>query len=92
MKRTGIFIAVAGFGALLATQALADRCRVMDPTGTPLNVRAAPQGRVVGRVPNGKLVQMIETEDDSRGRIWARVTEMDGRPLGWVFREFVSCF
>jgi hypothetical protein len=25
-----------------------ERCRVMDPTGTPLNVRTAPNGHIVG--------------------------------------------
>jgi hypothetical protein len=30
-----------------------DRCRVMDPTGTPLNVRTTPNGNIVGTLNNG---------------------------------------
>jgi len=87
-------LAIAGFCAFAATAqaASADRCRVTDPTGTPLNVRDAPQGRILGKVANGRLVQMIETDSDRNGKTWARVGTMDGRPMGWVFREFVSCF
>ncbi|MBN9080705.1 MAG: hypothetical protein BGP04_20740 [Rhizobiales bacterium 62-17] len=92
LTRKSALLTVVGFSAIFATQALADRCKVMDPTGTPLNVRSAPQGRVIGQLPNGAQVQMVETEDDARGKIWARITRMDGRPVGWVFREFVSCY
>ena len=85
-------LAIAGFCAFAATAQAADRCRVTDPTGTPLNVRDAPQGRILGKVGNGRLVQMIETDSDRNGKTWARVGTMDGRPMGWVFREFVSCY
>lgn len=91
MRKTAILV-VAGFGAFCATEALADRCKVTDPTGTPLNVRVAPQGKVVGKLPNGAQVQMIETGNDAGGRLWARISRMDGRPVGWVYREFVSCY
>lgn len=91
MKKSA-FLVVVGLSAVFAGPALADRCKVMDPTGTPLNVRSAPQGRVIGQLPNGAQVQMVETDDDARGKIWARVTRMDGRPVGWVYREFVSCY
>ncbi|MFG1296224.1 MULTISPECIES: SH3 domain-containing protein [Xanthobacter] len=69
------------------------RCRVTDPTGTPLNVRTAPQGQVVGTIPNGTLVTILDHASDSRGRPWVYVAvHKSGRPLGWVYREFVSCF
>jgi hypothetical protein len=46
--------------AATATDAVAEnRCRVMDPTGTPLNVRVAPNGQIVGALPNGLLVSVI---------------------------------
>lgn len=91
-SRKSAFLIAAGLSATFAVPALADRCKVMDPTGTQLNVRAAPQGRVIGKLPNGVDVQMVETEDDAKGKIWARITRMDGRPVGWVYREFVSCY
>ena len=80
---------IAGMSAALAQS----RCRVMDPTGTPLNIRAAPNGEIVGKAENGALVTIIDTTRDSRGRPWAYVAHMaSGQPLGWVFREFVACY
>ena len=32
-------------------------CIVSDPTGTPLNVRATPNGRIIGSLSNGTRVQ-----------------------------------
>ena len=32
-----------------------DRCKVTDPTGTPLNVRDGPNGKVIGTLANGAL-------------------------------------
>ena len=81
----------------LASQAHAQtRCRVMDPTGTDLNVRATPNGRIVGKIVNGSMVSLVDTAGDDRGRPWARVIVEDGtgraRAPGWVFREFVACW
>ena len=80
--------------AMAATDAAAEnRCRVMDPTGTPLNVRVAPNGQIVGTLNNGLLVAVVDTRDDASGRPWAFVVRAnDGRPFGWVFREFIACF
>jgi hypothetical protein len=65
----------------------------MDPTGTPLNVRATPNGEILRRVPNGLQVSIIMSENDSRGRPWAFIVRQDnGHDIGWVFREFLSCF
>jgi hypothetical protein len=76
-----------------AETAAQDRCRVMDPTGTPLNVRTAPYARIIGSLPNGFLVRVIDTTRDSEGRPWAYVADYaTGRPIGWVYREFISCF
>jgi Bacterial SH3 domain len=69
------------------------RCRVMDPTGTLLNVRTNPNGGIVGTLANGVLVSILDRSIDSRGRSWVYVSEYSsGKPIGWVFREFVSCF
>lgn len=68
-------------------------CRVTDPTGTPLNVRAAPDGEIDGTVPNGELVRVVMTDRDKRGRVWALVERIrDNQALGWVYREFISCY
>ncbi|QCI63486.1 peptide-binding protein [Phreatobacter stygius] len=74
-------------------QAQSDRCRVMDPTGTPLNVRDAPNGAVLGAVRNGTLVTRVRSGEDNRGRPWVYVVDREsGKPMGWVIREFVACF
>ncbi len=69
------------------------RCMVTDPTGTPLNVRTSPWGKVIGTVPNGMVVRVIDSAKDDKGRPWVYVRAYEGgAPLGWVFREFVSCY
>jgi hypothetical protein len=73
-----------------------DRCRIVDPTGTPLNLRSGPNGAVIGTIGNGRLVRYLKDEDDDRGRTWVQIApwsgQGSGRPLGWVFREFIACF
>ncbi|MFI5014088.1 MAG: SH3 domain-containing protein [Hyphomicrobiales bacterium] len=84
--------------AILATACVSDasaqsRCRVLDPTGTPLNVRAAPNGAIIGTLTNGMLVSVLDRSVDASGRPWVYVASRDsGAPLGWVFREFIACF
>ena len=43
----------------LAFAADGDRCKVTDPTGTPLNVRDGPNGKVIGTLANGALVAIV---------------------------------
>jgi hypothetical protein len=77
----------------LAAEAQSRRCRITDPTGTPLNIRATPGGEVVGQLPNGMLVNRAETIRDERGRAWVFLHDRaSGDPIGWVYREFVACF
>ncbi len=61
-------------------------CRVADPSGTPLNLRDAPDGAVIGTLGNGTAV----TVGPAEGR-WARIARPDGRPLGWAFRRYLDC-
>lgn len=70
-------------------------CKVTDPTGTPLNVRETPNGRIVGTLRNGVEVYIVKIDSDSQGRPWALVSRSRQNPsgaFGWVFREFISCF
>ena len=84
----GLFVAIGATGAVAQS-----RCRVMDPTGTPLNIRSAPNGLVVGNLRNGVLVSASDGETDDKGRAWVFVSDYaSGRPWGWVFREFIACF
>lgn len=81
---------LASFGT---AEAQSQRCRVMDPTGTPLNLRDSPNGDVIGQLRNGLLVTRLRVAEDERGRPWALIGERDtGVRLGWVYREFIACF
>ncbi|OOR89959.1 hypothetical protein B0181_05760 [Moraxella caviae] len=77
---------------MLTSTAYAQSCRVADPTGTPLNVRASVQGKVIGKLPNRKVVHVLDYDYDSKGRTWAYVSYDSGRRSGWVFREFIACY
>jgi len=84
-----VALLVAAAGAASAQ----GRCRVVDPTGTPLNVRSTPNGPITGTLPNGLLVSIRDVTTDNRGRPWALIAQYEtGRRIGWVFREFIACF
>ena len=44
-----------------------------DPTGTPLNVRASPNGKIVGTLANGALVAIVESKDAANGKPWVKI-------------------
>ena len=68
------------------------RCQVSDPTGTPLNVRTAPNGHIIGTLGNGDLVRLIRTERDGGGRAWSLIERLnDSQASGWVFRQYIVC-
>jgi hypothetical protein len=87
-------LATAAILAACGSSAMAQsRCRVMDPTGTPLNFWTAPNGQILGNLPNGVLVSVVDRAVDAKGRSWVYIKAMsDGSILGWVFREFIACF
>ena len=99
MRKTALAVVLAAAsiaGASAVSAQNLERCRVVDPTGTPLNLRAGPNGPVIGTVANGRLVRYLRDQDDARGRTWVQIAPWNdggsGRPLGWVFREFIACF
>jgi len=64
-----------------------------DPTGTWLKVRESPNGKVTGSLTNGALVAIVEYKDADNGKPWVKIVDYKTKkPIGWVFREFVSCF
>lgn len=97
MKKTIFcFLFLVGIMAFASVQeASAQRCKITDPTGTPLNVRSAPNGRILRKIANGTVVYIEQTSYDSRNRAWAQISipaRRGRRVLGWVFREFISCY
>ena len=88
-----MILAVAILMACLADASAQTRCRVVDPTGTPLNVRTAPNGAIMGTLTNGMLVSVLDRSVDAGGKPWVYVaSRTTGAPLGWVYREFIACF
>ncbi|QHU98956.1 SH3 domain-containing protein [Synechocystis sp. CACIAM 05] len=70
-------------------------CKVTDPTGTPLNVRESPNGKVINALRNNREVEILEIDFDQQGRHWAKVAgyyQGRYRVWGWVIREFISCY
>ena len=77
----GLFTAPPAFAA--------DKCLVDDPTGTPLNVRAEPNGMILTTLQNGMSVTVLEERKLGTKR-WLLVS-LDGRQLGWIFGAYVVC-
>ena len=93
MNRLMIAAAAVLAAATAANAATGDRCKVTDPTGTPLNVRSEPNGKIIGTLKNGTLVSITEYKDDANGKPWVDVADYKTKKvIGWVFREFVSCY
>jgi hypothetical protein len=90
MKRIRIIGAIAGIALVRASAAHAG-CIVADPSPTPLNVRTAPYGRIVGTLDDGQGVSILDSSTDNQGRPWVYVADDSGNPLGWVYREYVVC-
>ena len=76
--------------ASFSSPAVAETCLVNDPTGTPLNVRKSPNGKVIGSIPNDKEVSILGISIDKKGRSWAKVKGNAGS-TGWILRKFVTC-
>jgi hypothetical protein len=66
-------------------------CIVTDPSPTPLNVRTAPYGRIVGTLDNRQGVSILDSSIDNQGRPWVYVADDTGSPLGWVYQGYVVC-
>lgn len=67
-----------------------ETCIVADPTGTTLNVRKSPNGKVIGSIQNNKTVKILGLSIDKKGRSWAKVRGNAGS-TGWILRDFVTC-
>jgi hypothetical protein len=64
----------------------------MDPTGTPLNVRASPNGHIVGTLRNGVQITVLDHASDQKAQEWVYVGRSDDQsPIGWVYRRFIAC-
>lgn len=96
MKNIAIVVTTIHFFLSVALPTKAETvCQVTDPTGTPLNVRSQPNGKVINALKNGRNVYIEQIAYDSQSRPWAKVSGYHNgkyRVWGWVLREFISCY
>jgi len=90
------YLSATVLALLIAAPALAeDKCIVTDPSGTPLNVRTAPGGKILTSLSNGVTVVLGDTQKDAKGREWAQIIAITADPKakgGWIAKDLVSCF
>jgi hypothetical protein len=81
-------------GEYLIAQLQCPRALVNDPTGTPLNVRDAPNGKkIIGRYQNGAGVRIVRYSPD-KNKTWVLVapdSRLDKTPQGWVLTANLTC-
>ena len=66
-------------------------CKVTDPTGTPLNIRAEAGGEVIGQVRNGVTVRALE-RTTRNGQEWVLVEKWgEDSAIGWVYDPYLKC-
>lgn len=65
-------------------------CTVVDPTGTPLNVRSGPNGKVLSTLRKGSKVEVVD-HTEQNGKKWARVAKFQEASYGWVFEAYLKC-
>jgi hypothetical protein len=58
----------------------------MNTSGTPLNVRKAPDGEIIGALSNGTLVTTGERREG-----WAWITPEGIGKSGWVRGKYLKC-
>lgn len=93
MLKSVVCMTAISLAAMLPAVASAETCKVTDPTGTPLNIRATPNGKVIGTLKNGTKIRRVDYADDNKGRPWVLAyTDKTNKRIGWVYREFVSCY
>lgn len=72
----------------------ASSCIIADPQDTALNVRATPNGKVINRLRNGRIVEITRSKNDAKGRPWGYAEGLYNgkyRKWGWVFMAAVDC-
>ena len=97
MKKSAYLLLLLGFAvsASMSNAYAESVCKVTDPTGTPLNIRDAPNGKIINKLRNDRQVYITDTIYDSRDRPWVYLEgyyQGEYRYWGWAIREFVSCY
>ncbi|MEW5819823.1 MAG: SH3 domain-containing protein [Cyanobacteriota bacterium] len=89
-----LFIVTFVFITIIQSSMAENVCVVNDPTNTQLNVRSAPWGNIIGTLPNGFEVDIIDIKHDKKGSAWAQVSGLykgKNQIIGWVFQDYLAC-
>jgi hypothetical protein len=76
------------------SSSLAQVCKVIDSTGTPLNVRDKPNGNTINSLKKDKEVYILETTNDEQNRSWVKIAgyhEGKYRTWGWAIKKYINC-
>lgn len=96
LKNLFSFVVLSAFlFTLKAKAAHFMECQVKDPTGTPLNVRDKPYGKIMTTLRNGhRVAPIIEKRVfDKKGNAWIPVTDgYQGKYLGYVYEKYLFCY
>ena len=85
-------VTIAIFAASLGPLRAEGVCMVSDPTGSHLNIRMAPNGKIIADLTNGTHVSIVDSTIDERGRSWVFVRLLTADiDLGWVYQRFIKC-
>lgn len=69
-------------------------CKVIDSTGTPLNIRDTPNGKTINQLKKGKEVYVLETAKDQQNQSWVKIAgyhESKYRTWGWAIKKYINC-
>lgn len=70
------------------------KCVVFDPHDSAANIRATPNGSVINRLRNYRIVYVQYYRNDRQGRPWAYVAgwyNRKWRNWGWIFNDIIRC-
>jgi hypothetical protein len=90
----GVVLALSALGMVGMAGSVEASCRVNDPDDPTLNVRSYPNGPIINRLRNGRVVHIKQTIYDKKGRPWVWVEgryKGKWRKWGYVFRESLYC-
>lgn len=76
--------------ALISENVPSPPCQANDPTGTQLNVRSKPNGKIIAQLKNGTIVEQTNTPRTDK---WVEISFLLGKRkvTGWVFRNYLAC-
>lgn len=89
MRKVAVFFIAITIPSFALACGGAPVCTVVDPTGTPLNVRSGPNGKVLSTLKKGAKVQFIEHKEKN-GKKWALISKY-GEDGGWLFAAYLKC-